>query len=90
MISAVASVAKKRFSDHCGLYGHNSSEMEEKKKKVLGPNFCSCSNYTRSEFGKALCLNVCARTLATQARKREAFPLIFLPSLLELTLHFSY
>ena len=56
---------------------------------VVGPNFWSRSNYARSKFGKAL-LHVCARTLATQARKREAIPLIFLPSLLALALLFSF
>ena len=53
----------------------------------LGPNFSSLSNYARSGVEK-----VCVRTLATRARKREAFTLIFVSSLLaiEFTLHFSY
>ena len=55
----------------------STSKKAAKKQRVLGPNFCSCFKYARSEFGKALCLHVCARTLATKVERRKPFHLFF-------------
>ena len=82
-------MATKKISAFRALINRSKSKKAA-TQGVVGPNFWSRSNYARSKFGKALCLHVCARTLATQARKREAIPLIFLPSLLAHALHFSF